>query len=399
MNILIVSSEFPPGPGGIGTHAQQLASGFASLSWKPLVLTSQDYASDEEIDRFNQVQPFPVVRFRRIGNPLPEALYREALLGRWIRRHNAQVLIASGSRSVILLAGRVHERKLPWIAVAHGSEVAGPAGWEARAVRWAFGRATSVVCVSDFTRQQLGSAGVAAPRTLVIPNGADHTRFVLLPAEDARAVRRELGLEGTRLLITVGNVTERKGQDTVVRALPAILREAPSTHYLVAGLPTKGEELQNLARELGVADRVHLLGRTEAGLLVRLLNAADVCVMTSRRTSSGEVEGYGIAAVEAALCGLPSVVAGGSGLAEAVQDRVTGLVVPPDDHGATAAAVLLLLGDEAARKEMGERARRRAQTEQTWHRSVQRYAEVVRGLAHPVSSPATRGLPSQGRLL
>jgi phosphatidylinositol alpha-1,6-mannosyltransferase len=242
-------------------------------------------------------------------------------------------------------------------------------------------------------------AGVAAARTLVIPNGADHTRFVLLPAEDARAVRRELGLQGARLLITVGNVTERKGQDTVVRALPAILREAPSTHYLVVGLPTRGEELQNLARELGLADRVHLLGRTEAGLLVRLLNAADVLVMTSRRTSSGEVEGYGIAAVEAALCGLPSVVAGGSGLAEAVQDRVTGLVVPPDDEGATAAAVLLLLGDEAARKEMGERARRRAETEQTWHRSVQRYAEVVRSLGLPATSPATRGLPSQGRLL
>src|SRR6185436_4414496 len=90
MNILIVSSEFPPGPGGIGTHAHQLASGFASLGWKPLVLTSQDYASDEEIGRFNQAQPFPVVRFRRIGNPLLEAFYREAVLGRWIRKHSAQ---------------------------------------------------------------------------------------------------------------------------------------------------------------------------------------------------------------------------------------------------------------------------------------------------------------------
>ncbi len=179
----------------------------------------------------------------------------------------------------------------------------------------------------------------------------------------------------------MGNVTERKGHDIVVRALPEILRRQPNTHYLVAGLPTRGRELEELAESLGVKDHVRLLGRVEADRLVRLLNAADVFVMTSRRTADGDVEGYGIAAVEAALCGLPSVVSGGSGLAEAVRDGETGLVVPAEDAPATAGAILSLLENEAERRAMGERARRRASAEQTWERCAARYDEALRSVA------------------
>ncbi len=159
----------------------------------------------------------------------------------------------------------------------------------------------------------------------------------------------------------------------------------------MVGLPTRGDELRELARGLGVSERVHLLGRIASDRLTRLLNAAEVFVMTSRTTASGDVEGYGIAAVEAALCGLPSVVAGGSGLAEAVEDGHTGLVVPPEDPAATARAIVSLLGDDAARQAMGERARLRAEREQTWTRCAARYAETLGRLCGPAG---TNGPPS-----
>ena len=392
MNLLLLSTEFPPGPGGIGTHAHELAAGLAACGWRPAVLTSQDYASDEDIARFNASQSFPVVRFRRIGASPLEALYRERVLRRWIRRHHPAFLIASGSRAVLLAAGRTSGRDVPWIAVAHGTEFGRRSGWEARAIRWAFRQATAVVCVSDFTRLRMRNAGVEPPRTFVIPNGADPGRFVRLPEEDSQALRKSLGLDGARILITVGHVTERKGQDIVVRALPAILASEPRAQYLVVGLPTDAERIEGLARSLGVADRVHLLGRVDPQRLVGLLNAADVFVMTSRQTSDGDLEGFGIAAVEAALCGRPSVVAGGSGLAEAVCDGETGLVVPPEDVEATARAVLSLLGDDAARRAMGERARARALAEQTWELSIRRYDAALREMAGTASGfrPATR---------
>ena len=158
------------------------------------------------------------------------------------------------------------------------------------------------------------------------------------------------------------------------------MRFEPRAHYVVVGLPTRGEALLELARTLGVADRVHVLGRVGAERVPSLLNASDVFVMTSRATGEGDVEGYGIAAVEAGLCGLPSVVSGGSGLAEAVKDRETGLVVPPENPEATARAILSLLADEEARRAMGARAARRASEEQTWERCVARYDEAMRPL-------------------
>lgn len=380
MRILMVSSEFPPGPGGIGTHAHQVLLGLCALGWEPVVLTSQDYASDEEIRRFNASQPFPIVPFRRVAGPPLEALYREAILSRWIQRHSPHALLASGSRSVLLAASRWRGRDLPWVAVGHGTDFGGRGGWEARLIRWAFGQATSIVCVSEFTRCRMQEAGVRPRGESVIPNGADPRRFRRLAPENARALRRELDLEDARILITVGNVTPRKGQDIVVRALPAILAREPRTHYLVVGLPSHGDALEELARSLGVAEHVRLLGRVEPDRLVKLLNAADLFVMTSRNTAEGDVEGYGIAAVEAALCALPAIVAGGSGLAEAVLDGDTGLVIPPEDEGATARAVLSLLEDDVARQAMGDRGRRRAESEQTWGHCAARYDEVLRGV-------------------
>src|SRR5262249_5202438 len=153
-------------------------------------------------------------------------------------------------------------------------------------------------------------------------NGADPVRFRILAEPAIRQARRELGVPPGPLLVTVGHVTKRKGQDVVVRALSRIVEAVPDVHYLVAGLPTLGPELLRLAAELGVAERVHLLGRVDETRLPAVLNAADLFVLTSRRTESGDVEGFGIAVVEAALCGKPAVVSADSGLAEAVRDGV-----------------------------------------------------------------------------
>jgi len=403
-HVLFLSSEFPPGPGGIGTHAHQVSLGLHAAGWRPVVLSPQDYASEDEIASFDAEQPFPVVRLRSVPGPPFEALYREAVLARWIGRHRPVVLVASGSRSVLLAAARWRGRGIPWVAIGHGTEFGGGGG-ASRLLRWAFEQATSVVCVSEFTRRRMREAGIRARDEAVIPNGADPSRFRRLGPEASLHARRELGLKDAdaRILITVGNVTERKGQDIVVRALPWILREEPRAHYLVAGLPTRGEELRELARELGVLDRVHLLGRVEPDRLTGMLNAADLFVMTSRNTSSGDVEGYGIAVVEAALCGLPSVVAGGSGLAEAVEDGETGVVVAPENPEATARGILGLLRDEAGRKAMGERARNRAEREKTWERCAARYSETLGRLCResdaggPASVPLEPGTARRAR--
>lgn len=388
MKALLVSSEFPPGPGGIGTHASELASGLVGRGWDVGVATSQDYATDAEIAGFNRAQTFGITRFRSVpGAPL-EALYRESVLARLIRRDTPDVLIASGSRSVLLAAARWAGRRRPWIAIGHGTEFGRRRGWEAAAVRAAFRRATAVVCVSEYTRRQMRDAGIHPSLDAVIPNGADPERFRRLPGSQADGVRRELGIPEGALIVTVGNVTRRKGQDVVVRALPAILERIPSVQYALAGLPSRSAEIRRLAGEMGVSERVHLLGRLDATRLVRLLNAADVFAMTSRRTEDGDFEGYGIAVVEAALCGCPSVVAADSGLAEAIEDGRTGESVPQDDPSATARAIVALLEDTERRRAMGQAARERAEREQTWAHRIAQYEALLREVTAPAAATA-----------
>jgi phosphatidylinositol alpha-1,6-mannosyltransferase len=398
MKALVVSTEFPPGPGGIGTHAFELARGLSRVGWSIVVMTSQDYATEREVVDFNRAQSFEVARLRPIpGFPI-EGVYREAILTRLVRRHAPDILIASGSRAVLLAAARIAGRGLPWVAVGHGTEFGTTRGLEARAVRAAFRRAAAVVCVSEYTRQQMHRAGIRPMHERTIPNGADPDRFRVVPKTDAETARGLLGIPAGPLLVTVGNVTRRKGQDVVVRALPAILERFPDAHYAIAGLPTLGEEVRQLAAELGVSDHVHLLGRVDESRLVGLLNATDVFVMTSRRTPDGDFEGYGIAVVEAALCGCPAVVSADSGLAEAVEDGRTGLCVPQDDPASTARAVVALLGDEAGRRSAGRAARLRAEQEQTWSHRIALYDDLLRELAFPARAASAASPAVNSRL-
>ena len=133
-----------------------------------------------------------------------------------------------------------------------------------------------------------------------------------------------------------------------------------------------------MALELGVADHVHFLGRVDPERLVDLYHACDVFIMTSQHTPDCNWEGFGIAVIEAALCGKPAIVSNESGLSEAVIDGETGLSVPEGDPHATAEAILRLIEDAELRHQLGQRACQRARQEYTWARIVQSYDRLLR---------------------
>lgn len=378
--LLLITSEFPPGPGGIGVHAYQIAKHLNRQGWEVVVVTSQDYASSEEIDSFNTVQPFKVVQLKKIPGAVPEAVYRLAVIRHNIKLWQPDVLLGSGQRAVWLtaLGARLHSR--PWAAVGHGFEFGTKVFWERRLNRIFYSQADCAICVSNYTRSRMLGMGIRPRADTVIPNGADDEWFRPLDEGRIAAYRARLGLEGKKLLLTVGNVTERKGQDIVVRALPAIVESGIDCHYMMVGLPTLKEKLTDMAQDLGVSDRVHFLGRVDMDTLVEAYNACDVYLMTSRHSTTGDFEGYGIAAVEAALCGKPTVVSRGCGLEEAILPGETGLLVPEDDPQATATAVIRLLQDESFHRRLGDQGRQRALQEQTWGQCALHYAQVLESI-------------------
>jgi len=387
MKLAIFSTEFPPGPGGIGTHAFELARNLVSRGWETSVVASQDYCSAEEIAAFNTGQPFEIDRMSRIGWAPLEASYRLAKGLRHVRRLRPDLLLATGERAAHVVWVISRMTGIPWVAVGHGGEFGDPSKLAHALVTRTYSRALAVICVSEYTRRFMESRGVRARNIFVIPNGADDRRFHVVPTHEVEPVMQRLGFpRSSRFLLTVGNVCDRKGQELMIRAMPRVLQDHPETHYLAVGIPTIVDRLKTVARDLNVHDNVHFPGRLNGDDVLHLMNAADVFAMTSRHTSDGDFEGFGIAVVEAALCATPSVVTGGSGLSEAIVDGETGFSVPEGDVDALSRTLVRLLGDEPLRHRMGEAARQRALREQTWDRRAEEYDRTLRALmsASPV---------------
>ena len=381
--LLLLGSEFPPGPGGIGTHAYQLARHLARLGWSVRSLSPQSYVATETRDVFNRGQEFGIT-------PLPERdagatwwAERARLIHAAVRNHRPSLMVASGHRALWTAAAVGSLYRLPWVAIGHGSEFLSPSPVARFLTQRAIAGATAMIAVSEYTAGLIRAA--SRPRQLVvIHNAADGERFRPGTTEMTAALRRKWNLGDARVLLTVGQVGERKAQDVVIRALPRILAARPDTIYVMAGLPRQQSEFGALAAELGVADRVRFAGLLSDEELPAAYQLADVFVLVSRRAADGDVEGYGIVVQEAALCGVPAVVSRDCGLTEAIREGETGLSVPPDDSEATAAAVLALLDDEARCQEMGRRAREVAQAA-TWAERAIAYDELLRSLLPPVS--------------
>lgn len=384
MKILILSSEFPPGPGGIGTHAFQLAKNFSLASHDVQVLTPQDYATEDEIFSFNGSQPFAVLRFINGKSAFSKALTRISKLNSTLRHFEPDVILVSGSRSIWMTAFlTTFYRNIPWVVVAHGTEFGQLHGLNAWLTKLSANQASAMICVSQYTRQAVRALGVNKPPMEVVHNGADDAQYYKLEQDKIIGLRSALDVEGKFVLLTVGNVSARKGQEVVIRALPAILQRAPQVVYWMAGLPTEQKSLQKLAIDLGVEKSIRFLDRVSNQRLLELYNACDLFVMTSRQLENGDFEGYGIAVVEAALCGKAAVVSNNSGLAEAVLDGQTGLLVNQNDPEATARAIIHLIENTHELAGLSKNAFSKA-SKQTWSEVSATYLEVFAKIKNQV---------------
>lgn len=377
MKVLVVATEFPPGPGGIGTHAYQLTTYLHRQGWQVHLVTGQAYVSQEVRDNFNRSLPFAVTPlvdkhsgWRRMGRQWQQ-------LRRVFTQLNPDVLVATGNRAAWAVAGLTTLRPRPWLLVGHGSEFLASHPVARFLMRWATRQATTVVAVSRYTAQLIRQSGVAPRQLAIIPNGADGTRFQ--SGLDTTELRQQHGLTGKQILLTVGHVSERKAQDVVIRALPQMVRRCPNVVYLMAGLPTRRTELTQLAQNLGVADHIRFAGVVSDEQLPLYYNLCDLFVLVSRQGKDGAVEGYGIVVIEAALCGKPAVVSKGSGLQEAVHDGETGLTVAPEAVNETADAVLCLLEDSALRHRLGQQALTYAR-QGTWEARMHEYEQLLQKL-------------------
>ncbi len=166
------------------------------------------------------------------------------------------------------------------------------------------------------------------------------------------ALRQDLGLAGDEFLIgNVGRLAPQKGQRHLVRAIPLLLDRVPNAHVVIVGGGDLEGYLRELAEELGVSDRVHVLGPRRD--VPAIMQAIDLFAMPSIW------EGFGIVLLEAMAAGKPIVASRVATIPEVVLDAETGLLVPPGDPAALADAIATLAGDERRARALGEAGRAR----------------------------------------
>ncbi len=225
--------------------------------------------------------------------------------------------------------------------------------------------------------RELAELGAPAERVVVVPCGVDVDLFTPDGPVGGPPRRQD------HRVVTVGRLVERKGVEEVVRALalaPAtalartellVLGGPPASHL---GIDAEAQRLRALAEELGVADRVHLVGRVDHSDLPALLRGADVVV------AAPWYEPFGIVPLEAAACGRPVVGTAVGGLLDTVDEGATGALVPPRDAVALAAALGPLLDDAARREAWGRAARERVVAGFSWRQVAARTEDVYEGV-------------------
>ncbi|MFD6419651.1 glycosyltransferase family 4 protein [Streptomyces sp. NPDC060194] len=376
---LVVTNDFPPRPGGIQAFLHNMA---LRLDPDRVVVYASTWKRGEEgraaTAEFDAEQPFTVVRDRTtMLLPTPRVTARATAL---LREHGCTSVWFGAAAPLGLMAPalrRAGARRL--VATTHGHE----AGWAqlpgSRQLLRRIGEGTDTITyLGEYTRSRIAAAltPAAAARMVQLPPGVDEKTFH--PGSGGDAVRARLGLTERPVVVCVSRLVPRKGQDTLIRAMPAILRAVPDAVLLVVGGGPYESDLRALAASTGVADSVRFTGSVPWAELPAHYGAGDVFAMPCRTRRGGlDVEGLGIVYLEASATGLPVVAGDSGGAPDAVLDGETGWVVPGADSAAAAERVTALLLDPALRARMGERGREWVEGKWRWDLLAHKLRELL----------------------
>ncbi|MEV7080685.1 glycosyltransferase family 4 protein [Streptomyces sp. NPDC093516] len=376
---LIVTNDFPPRPGGIQAFLHNMA---LRLDPGRLVVYASTWKRTREgveaTRAFDAEQPFTVVRDRTtMLLPTPAATRRAVGL---LREHGCTSVWFGAAAPLGLMAPALRAAGAErLVATTHGHE----AGWAqlpaARQLLRRIGDTTDTITyLGEYTRARIASALTpeAAARMVQLPPGVDEKTFH--PGSGGDGIRARLGLTDRPVVVCVSRLVRRKGQDTLIRAMPRILASEPDTVLLIVGGGPYEKDLRRLAHETGVAASVRFTGSVPWSELPAHYGAGDVFAMPCRTRRGGlDVEGLGIVYLEASATGLPVVAGDSGGAPDAVLDGETGWVVRGGSPEEAADRITTLLGDAELRRRMGERGREWVERKWRWDLLAERLQELL----------------------
>ncbi len=349
--LCLLTHEFFPQRGGIATFAEEMARSAARAGHAVEVWAPQSGETKPD-------WPFPVRRLSVAGTHnwgCQVRLARELLRERRRLRRSTVYLAEPGPMLVWMLlqfAGALRPRRL--VLTLHGSEVLRFAHhrWRRGLAARLFVRADRVSTLTAYTADLVRRHFPAAAGKLVLTPGALRSDFAVMPPAPARA-------GAGRVILTVGRLHPRKGQLLTLQALQRLPEGLKAgLEYRLAGTEADPAYARALRAEAARSRlRVTFLGDVPDADLPAVYAGADVFALTSIQHGHS-VEGFGLVYLEASAQGLPVVAHAVGGVAEAVAQDRTGLLVPPDRPDELTAAFARLLADGALRQRLGTEGRR-----------------------------------------
>jgi len=351
-NILVITNDFGPRAGGIETFVMGLLERI--IDHKVVVFTSQQGDTSEYDQQWFKKFGVQVIRDRsKILLPSLRVAKRAKEIA---QMHNIEVVVFGAAAPLALMAPKLRKAGVKKIiALTHGHEV-----WWARifpfnlAMKRIGNSVDHLTYLGEFTRQAISRSLSQKSIDSMVKIAPGIDTFHFSPQADATQRRTELGLESKKIIISVGRLVHRKGQDKLIQAFPTIVREIPNAHLLIVGEGPYRAHLEKLVEKLSLKANVTFVGRIFYNDLPSYLSASDVFVMPSRSRFFGlEVEGLGIVYLEASACAIPVVAGVSGGAPDAVQEGITGLCVDGTNIGQIAEAVIHICSDSKRATKMG----------------------------------------------
>ena len=352
--VLLVTNDLGPRAGGIETFVLGLIEGLPKDSL--IIYTSSqkgDKAFDAQLlekfgavvirDRAKMLLPTP-----RITRKAVKILKQQQIKNVWFGAAAPLALMAEKLRS----AGASNI-----VALTHGHEV-----WWAKIpilkslLKKIIKDVDHLGYLGDFTKGEIAKISNQPQKFLQIAPGIDTEHFA--PKSARGDLIEKYRLDGRRVIVSVGRLVHRKGQDELVKAMPKILEQFPDAILLFVGEGPIKQMLFNSAKQLGVLPKVLFTGRVSHHDLPDYICLGEIFAMPVRSRFSGlEVEGLGIVYLEASACGLPVIVGNSGGAVDAVLDQKTGLLVDGTKSDQIADAICELLANPERAKQMGAAGR------------------------------------------
>jgi phosphatidylinositol alpha-1,6-mannosyltransferase len=349
--VLFVTNDFGPRAGGIETFIIGLIE--RRPVGQTIVYTSAQPNSEQYDAEWLAQYGVRVIRDRsKILLPTPRVAFH---LKKIIRKEGITTAAFGAAAPLGLLsAGMKRAGVVRTVALTHGHEV-----WWAKVFPFnlllrRIGSTVDVLTfLGEFTRSAIskGLTAKAQASMVKIAPGIDVDHFI---PTDATVLRNSLELSDKKVIVSVGRLVHRKGQDRLIEAMPEILKSIPQAHLLLVGEGPYREHLQTLVKKHNLEASVTFIGRIQYKDLPTYICVGDIFAMPSRSRLMGlEVEGLGIVYLEASSCGLPVLAGDSGGAPDALVQNETGLVVNGTDDQQIATAAIKLLTDIELSKKMG----------------------------------------------